>query len=588
MLQKEKLSNDWTNETAACTYVQLKAGASSAALDNVLNDITKQANKLLLPLTDEKYEFASQPLDKISPGMKPMFSTTAEPMFSSLVAFGLIGLVMLLLAFFNYVNLTLARSLERAREVGVRKVAGALKHHLVLQFLSESVLVAIFSFFLALLQLRLISGLPAIQRLISEVSQDKTLWLYFIVFTILTGLLAGWIPARVLSSFQPVRVLKGRFNTRLFGGVGLRKTLTVIQFAVSLIALVTLLIVYKQSEYMATADYGFERERILNIELPENSYERAATAFSPTPGIEQVFGTSELFGFFGGDNRFIKHEKISDSLRAAYFSVTPSFINNMGMKLLAGENLPVTHSEKGTHFVVINEEAVRGLQFKNPFEATGKYIWINDSTYYIVAGVVKDFHYASFRRPIQPLILAYEPNEFKVLSLKVAKGAEQSIIGRLEKTWKKLYPHQPFEAEWFDRQLYERHLHKDDLMFMGLLTGMSLSIACLGMLGMVIFTTQNRAKEVGIRKVMGAKVSQIIFTISKEFIGLLLLSVCIGLPLGFFVGTQFLQQYVYRIPLGFGILAGGAAALLGLGALTIGWQTYRTALANPVKSLRTE
>jgi putative ABC transport system permease protein len=186
------------------------------------------------------------------------------------------------------------------------------------------------------------------------------------------------------------------------------------------------------------------------------------------------------------------------------------------------------------------------------------------------------------------LILAYEPNEFKILSLKVAKGAEQSIIGRLEKTWKKLYPHQPFEAEWFDKQLYQRHLHKDDLMFMGLLTSMSLSIACLGMLGMVIFTTQNRAKEVGIRKVMGAKVSQIILTISKEFIGLLLLSVCIGLPLGFLVGTQFLQQYVFRIPIGFGILAESAAALLGLGALTIGWQTYRIALANPVKSLRTE
>lgn len=205
-----------------------------------------------------------------------------------------------------------------------------------------------------------------------------------------------------------------------------------------------------------------------------------------------------------------------------------------------------------------------------------------------MAGVVKDFHYASFSRAIQPLLLTYEPNEFKVLSLKVAKGAEQSIIGRLEKTWKKLYPHQPFEAEWFDKQLYQRHLHREDLMFIGLLTAMSLSIACPGLLGMVIYTTQNRSKEVGIRRVMGAKVWQVILTISKEFIGLLLLSVCIGLPLGFFVGREFLQQYAYRIPISFGILAGSAAALLGMGALTIGWQTYRTALTNPVKSLRTE
>ncbi len=588
MLREGKFLNDWNNESAAYTYVQLKPGVSITTLDKILNDVTKQTNKFFLTATDKKYEFSLQPLDDISPGTKPMYNITDEPIFPNLVAFAFIGLAMLLLAFFNYVNLTLARSLDRAREVGVRKVAGALKHHLVLQFLSESVLIALFAFGLALLQLRLISGLQIVQNLIGKVLLDKTVWLSFIVFTILTGLLAGWIPAKVLSSFQPVEVLKGKLNTQLFGGVGLRKTLTVIQFAVSLIALITLLIFYKQSNYMATADYGFERERILNIRLPEHSYQRVATAFSLTPGIEQVSGTSELFGFFGGDHRFIKREKVSDSLAAAYFSVTPAFINNMGMKLLAGENLPVTNSERGTHFVVINEEAVRKLQFKNPFEATGKYVWLNDSTYYIVAGVVKDFHYASFSRSIQPLLLAYKPDEFKILNLKVAKGAERFIIPRLEKTWKKLYPHQPFEAEWFDKELYQRHLHKDDLLFMGLLTSMSLSIACLGMLGMVIYTTQNRAKEVGIRKVMGAKVWQVILTISKEFMGLLLLSVCIGLPLGFLVGTGFLQQYIYRIPIGFGILAGSAAALLGLGALTIGWQTYRTASTNPVKSLRTE
>jgi len=588
MLQEGKSSDDWSDEAAACTYVQLKAGASPAILNNVLNKVTKQTNKFFLTAKDKRYEFAAQPLDEISPGMRPMSTTTDEPIFPNLVAIGLIGLAMLLLAFFNYVNLTLARSLDRAREVGIRKVAGALKYHLILQFLSESVLVAIFAFCLALLQLRLISRMQIVQNLIGNVSQDKTLWFYFIVFTILTGFTAGWIPARVLSSFQPVRVLKGKFNTRLFGGAGLRKSLTVIQFATSLIALVTLLVFYRQSLYMATADYGFERERILNVQLPQHSYEKVATAFSPAPGIELVSGTSDLFGFFGGDNRFIKRGKVSDSLNAAYFSVTPSFTENMGMKLIAGEKLPMNNAEKGTHFALINEEAVRALQFKNPFEAIGEFVWLNDSTKYLVAGVVKDFHYASFKSPIQPLILAYQPNEFKILNLKVAKGAEQTIIPRLEKMWKKLYPHQAFDARWFDKQLYQQHLHKDDLMFIGLLTAMSLSIACLGLLGMVIYTTENRSKEVGIRRVMGAEVWQVVLTISKEFISLLLLSVCIGLPLGFLVGTTFLQQYAYQIPIGFEIMAGSAAALLFVGALTIGWQTYRTALSNPVKSLRTE
>lgn len=588
-LQMEgKKLNDWANEAAAYTYVQLKPRVSSATLEKLLNGVNKQANNFFLPATDKKYEFGLQPLADISPAMKAMYNITDEPIFPNLMGFALIGLAMLILAFFNYINLTLARSLDRAREVGIRKVAGALKQHLMLQFLSESILVAVFAFGLALLQLKLISGMQIVQNLIGKVSQDKSVWLSFIIFTILTGLFAGWIPAKVLSSFQPVRVLKGKLNTRLFGGVGLRKTLTVIQFAVSLIALVILSVFYNQSMYMATADYGFERERILNIELPEHSYEKASAALSLTPSIEQVSGTSGSFGFSGGYNKFIKNQKVDDSLAAAYFSVTPSFLNNMGVKLIAGENLPVNHSKKGSHFVIINEEAVKQLQFKNPFDAAGKYIWLNDSTKYMVAGVVKDFHFAGFKRSIQPLLLVYQPDELKILNLKIEKGAEPFIVDRLEKTWKKLYPHQPFEAQWFDKQLYEQHLHKDDLLFMGLLTAMSLSIACLGLLGMVIYTTNNRSKEVGIRKVMGAKVFQIILTISKEFIGLLLLSVCIGLPPGFLVGKELLQQYAYRISISFGILAGSAVALLGLGALAIGWQTYRTALANPVRSLRTE
>ncbi len=588
LLNKEKLLQDWTDEAAAYTYVQLKAGATKETLENVLKNATKHVNNILTPSSGKNFVFDIQPLDKISPGTKPMYNTTNEPIFPNLIAFALIGLSMLLLAFFNYVNLTLARSLDRAREVGIRKVAGALKHHLMLQFLSESVLASILAFCLAYFQLKLISTLPTVQNIIGDATQDKTLWIYFIVFTILTGLFAGWIPARVLSAFQPVRVLKGKFNTRLFGGVGLRKTLTVIQFAASLIAIVTLVVFYRQSIYMATADYGFERERILNIQLPQHSYEKTATAFSSSRGIEEVSGSSALVGFSGGDVRFIKREKVSDSLNAAYFSVSPSFIKNMGIQLIAGENLPAAASEKGTPFVLINEEATRRLQFKNAYDATGKFIWLNDSTKYIVAGVVKDFHYASFLRPIQPLLLANKPDEFRILNLKVSKGAEQTIIPSLERTWRKLYPSQLFEVNWFDKQLYNQHLHKDDLMFTGLLTAMALSIACLGLLGMVIYTTKNRSKEVSIRRVMGAGVMQVIVEISREFITLLLLSVCIGLPIGFMVGKQFLQQYAYQIPISFWMMAGSAAALLFLGALTIGWQTYRTALTNPVKSLRME
>ncbi len=584
----EKRFTDWADEAAAFTYVQLKANVPPSRLKNILGNVTRETNRLIPTLANKSLVFEAQALTKISPAMRPIYNIADEPTFPNLMAFAFIGLVILLLAFFNYVNLTLARSLDRAREVGIRKVAGARKHHLVLQFLIESVLIALLAFCLAQVQLKLISTLPVVQNLTGNVLQDEQLWAYFMLFTLLTGLLAGWIPAQVLSSFQPVRVLKGKFNAKLFGGVGLRKTLTVVQFAASLIALITLLVFYKQSVFMATADYGFNRERILNIPLQGDSYERTATALSATAGVEQVSATSGMFGFSGGDNKFIKREKADDSLAVEYFSVTPSFIQTMGMTFVAGENLPASSPGKATPFVVLNEEACRQLYFKNPFESVGQLVWINDSTKYKVAGVVKDFHYASFTRSIKPLMLTYNPDEFKILSLKVVKGTEQTIIPKLDAAWKKLNPHQPFQKHWFDDQLYQQHLHKNDLMFIGLLTGMALSIACLGLLGMVIYTTKNRSKEVGIRRVMGASAWQIILVISKEFILLLFLSVFIGLPIGFLTGIQFLQQYVYRIPVSFEILAGSAVTLLCLGILTIGWQTYHTAVANPVKSLRTE
>lgn len=577
---------DWLDE-AAYTYVHLKEGTSKATLATIIRDASSEAARLNTDKNKTVY-FEAQSLYAITPAMKPIITVADEIPFRNLVALASIGGVILLLAFFNYVNLTLARSLDRAREVGVRKVAGAVRRQLVFQFLCESVLTALFAFFMALLMLKPLMALPTIQRLVYNVALDAKLWTLFAFFAIATGLVAGWIPARVLSRFQPVRVLKGAFNAKLFGGVGLRKAMTVLQFALSLAAMVMLTVFYTQSHYMATADYGFNRERMLTLPVQAGSYERTATAFAGIAGVELVSATSELFGFFGGDNKFIRQEQGGDSLAASIYSVTPSFIQAMGLEFVAGSNLPIDNAERAATFVVVNEETSRRLKFKNALDAVGKEIRMGDSNLYRISGVVKDFHYASFQRAIRPLLLVYNPAWFRDLNLTIATGAEQTIVPKLEAAWKKLYPHQAFEIKWFDKQLYDQHLHEDDLVFIGLLTGMALSIACLGLLGMVIYTTKNRAKEVSIRKVMGADVWQIVTVVAKEFFVLLLIAICIGLPLGSLAGIKFLQQYAYRIPVGVSVLGGCAAALLCLGSLTIGWQTYRTAIANPVKNLRTE
>jgi putative ABC transport system permease protein len=263
-LSSDKASvKNWSDEAAAYTYVQLKAGVSKAGLQNILVNATGTANNSLRSSSDKTFAFEAQPLAAISPAMRPMYNILEEPAFPNLLAFALIGFFMLLLAFFNYVNLTLARSLDRAKEVGIRKVSGAVRQQLMMQFLSESLLIAFF-------RIRAGAGAIIFHQHAADCSKSYGYCLsgckaldIFILFTLVTGLLAGWIPARVLSSFKPVQVLKGKFNAQLFGGVGLRKTLTVIQFSASLIALITLLVFYQQSLYMAKADYGFNRERML-------------------------------------------------------------------------------------------------------------------------------------------------------------------------------------------------------------------------------------------------------------------------------------------------------------------------------------
>lgn len=587
-LMKIDQLNDWKDEAAAYTYIQLKDGVPGKLLNAVLGDATRQVNSKFLLSSNKNFVFKKQAFNDISPGSISLHNITDEPIVPNLIAFGAIGFAMLLLAFFNYVNLTLARSLDRAREVGIRKVSGALKHHVVLQFLSESILVSILSFGLAFILLNLISSLPTVQNMIGNMPFDKTMWLYFILFTLLTGLIAGWIPARVFSGFRPIQVLKGKFNLKLFGGVGLRKTLTVIQFTCSLIAIIIISVFYKQSKYMATADYGFEREGIITMNLPGNSYETAVKTFSAITGVESVSGTSAPFGFSGGQTKFIKKNRIADSVTGNYFSISPSLIGDMKLQIIAGKNLLPSNPDRVSQPVLINEEACRVLQFKDPAAAIGNAIWTNDTTTFTIAGVVKDFHYASFLHPVQPLLLANEPEEFQTINLKITKGAGQNVMSSLETAWKKIYPHQSFKPTWYDKELYEHHLHKDDLMFLGLLTTMAISIACLGLLGMVIYSTKNREKEVSIRRILGAKVGQVIIEVSKSFALLLLIAICIGLPIGSIAGNQFLQQYAYRISVNFGIMAGSATALFLLGGITIGWQTYRTVVANPVKSLRTE
>lgn len=578
--------------TRAYTYVLLKPGTRAETLNRVLPGVARRATKGLRFATEKGYTFRSQALTQLSPPREDLINSTREPTAGKLETELGVGLLTLLLAVFNYINLTLARSLSRAREVGIRKVSGALRWQLMGQFMAESVILSLLGLGLAYGMLQLVKPMPFVQQwLIGGVAWENngTLWLVFASFSIVTGLVAGLLPARVLSGFEPAQVLRSQTGLRVFRGLSLRKSLIVVQFSISLLAMIVLLALARQQHYMATANYGFQREGILNIPLNGLPPGQLSANIGRLAGVERVAATAARFGDHGGNGQMVYRQKSrSDSSASDVFAADANVVPAMGLTLLAGRNIPASVSDSSSRQVLINEEAVRTFSLGEPRAAVGQTLWLNDSTDVQVAGVLKDFQFTTLAMKLHPLIFRYQPKDFRYLNVKVVGGNPEAVRADIARIWKKLNPYEPFAGVWYDDYLHDRHSHTDDLSFMGLLLGLAMSIACLGLLGMVTYTTALRTKEVGVRKVMGANVRQVVWLLSWDFLKLLLIAGAIALPLGYLAGSFLLMAFAYHITLGIGMLGLCLGTMLLLGGATIGWRTYRTALTNPVKSLRNE
>lgn len=577
---------DWTNAWACYTYVKLKKGASGQSLAHALKSYSKTATSFLPNQSGiKRIDFEVQRFNDITPSKVDYLNFPGGPTMGQLAAESAVGLVTLLLAVFNYINLTLARSITRSREVGIRKVIGARRWQLVAQFMTESVLISMCALVFAGVVIKLIGNFNITQKILNDAQWDAGLYVSIIVFVVLTGLIAGFIPARLLSSFKPGLVLKSQTGAPVFQRLTMRRLLIVIQFAVSMTGVIGMTIMNRQQVFMATTEYGFNREGILNIDLQGKDYRLTASELSRVPGIERVSATSTVLGFNGGD-----YQKVYNNSRTVYsateiISADPNFMLNMGLKLDAGHH----PAPKAADEVLINETAVKAFRFKNAAQAINELIRLNDSTQVRVSGVLKDFHSMSMHFPIIPMVIVNNPANFNTLQVKIAKGTDhQAIINQLATQWKRLYPQQVFSAQWFDTMLYEHHMHNDDQLFILMIIGITLSIACLGLLGMVIYTTQIRVKEIGIRKVLGAGVGRIVFLLAKDFLKLLLIAAIVAMPVGLIAGNLFLRNFAYHVSIGPGIVSFGFLVLLLTGGVTIAVQSLKAAMANPVKSLRNE
>jgi putative ABC transport system permease protein len=506
----------------------------------------------------------------------------------------------LVIACSTYINLSTARSLERAREIGVRKVIGARKSQLFWQFIGESFLICLAAVLLSLCAASLL--LPAFNQLAQKQLEIRSLFSpAFLSFAFLLAvgisLAAGSYPALILTGFQPVQVLKGAFG-QAGRGKGLRQLLIVFQFVISVVLLVSTLALHRQLYFIQHTDLGFDRSQIVILPFNADFLPRLALIkqqLLTDPDILSVSRcTRNPVEGGGGYNMRSDSMALDQQIAVTANPADEDFVRTVGLTLIAGSGLSAqdvadasSSLEHKTYHFLLNESAARILGW-TPAKAVGKHMFMDDSRPGYVRGVVKDFHYASLHVPIGPYILFPEWRAGELL-LKCSGSHLPQTLSFIESKWKSLVPERPFEYRFMDQDyqnLYQSEIRLGKIM--SLFSSLAILLACLGLLGLSSYVTQRRFKEIGIRKVLGASADRIVVTLSEEFLKLASLAILLAIPLAWWIMTRWLEGYAYRIKLGWGIFAISAFLTLTLALATVSLQAIRAARANPVRSLRTE
>lgn len=511
--------------------------------------------------------------------------------------FSAIGLFLLLIAGINYMNLATALSARRGREIGIRKAAGAEKKQLIFQFLSESVIIAllacVISYFFIELSLPFFNELTEKQFILNWETSGYILGLLFGLGMIL-GILSGGYPAFYLAMIRPIQVLKSK--TGLKGGnLTLRKVLVVTQFALSIVLIIGTLVIYKQMNYIQSVDQGFDQEQILVVDINHGNvrarFDAMKQEIEKLPGVLSAATSSRVPGGQNIEQVYSRNLESSseDSLQTYFMSFDEDMLDLYEFELLAGSNFS---GNKGVDSlsVLINQTAVEALNLDNP---VGSYLDISGVQDPIrIAGVLKDFHYQSMHQNIAPIIIGYWANPIRVIdffSIKMVANDVQGTIEQIKRVHEQFDPATAMEYRFLDEQIdqsYRAEIRAARLFGIG--GGVTIFIACMGLFGLALLTTETRIREVGIRKVMGASVSDILKLLTSDFVKLVAIAFIIAVPIGWVVMDKWLNNFAYHTDLGISVFVFAGVLALLLSIATISWQAIRAAVTNPVDSLRSE
>ncbi|MGN6618029.1 MAG: FtsX-like permease family protein, partial [Ilyomonas sp.] len=511
--------------------------------------------------------------------------------------FSAIALFILLIACINYMNLSTARSVLRSKEIGIRKVAGARKGELIAQFLCESVFVTAIAMLFALTLTTI--GLPWLNKFsdqqltIADLLNTKVI-VAAIAVPFIVGIIAGIYPALFLSSFEPVKVLKGVFKAG-GSGISFRKVLVVIQFAISIILIISTVIVFQQLSYIQNKSLGFNKEHIVTLRYNgalNDSYQSFKSELLSNPNIKSIslssrIPTGRLLDAMGSQIN-LGNSLAPTKADIKYVQADADFLSTYGIEILAGRNFYNDLSLDTSSFL-INESAVKALGLSSMEEAIGKPFQYGGQNG-ILAGVFNDFNFESLHQRILPIVLftGKTNSAYRRISVKIA-GNIPAALSHLERTWKQFLPEVPYQYNFLDER-YNK-LYDSEQKQAGIFTVFSciaIFIACLGLFGLSAFTITQRVKEIGIRKVLGASTTTIVQLVSKEFLLLVLLSAILAFPVAWYAMDNWLQSFAYRISIQWWIFIVAAVIALIIAFATISIQAIKAALSNPVKSLRSE
>jgi putative ABC transport system permease protein len=591
-------NNSWAGNNFTNSYIRLNPGADATALENKLPAfLNKYGAQQLKELGMEKH-LHLQPVSSIhtTTGYEVEMTKTVNPSFLYILI--LIAVLIQVIACINFMNLATARASKRAKEVGVRKVMGAGRKDLVKQFMGESFLLSLIGVLIALPLLVL--ALPYLNRVTQadihlSLFGDYRMWLLLAGIITITGLVAGSYPAFYLSAFQAIKVIKGNFSNHI-SAAGIRRSLVVFQFVLSIMLIAGVVVIYSQLHYIKNKDLGFDKEQKLVFNFHTNDTKRKIEPFADELRLlAQVKSVSRannyLSQFVPRDHGvYLAGGNQATAVDAQNITTDEYFLKTNGIKLISGRDFHLYDSGK----VLINETLLKRLGLK-PEAAPGTRLYTrhepDPETFVEIAGVMKDFNYNSLHGDVRPFMLVYGTGDWDLPHVIVAADSKnyQSLLGRIETLWHNNFPAEPFEYMFLDEEVQKQYEAEITLSrIINLFTIVAILISCLGLFGLAAFSAEQRTKEIGVRKVLGATVFNLTALLSKDFIRLVIVAIVIATPVAWWAMNKWLQVFAYRITISWWMFAIAGLLAILIALFTVSFQAIKAAITNPVKSLRTE